>query len=365
MKKLFILILAHFMCVKMLFPQSGTFDFYIGATEDGQSISQTVSGVTLTVYSDHSTTPYPSIVLQDWSAYPPFTNNAGTMNGQAKPSCTFTFSQPVNISTILVSDFYGSTNPHLLFTANTSSTYNLTIDGYNGTVVHLNFVHITSFVITNYDGGTIDLGFDNVVMDATLPVELTSFTANISGSNVELNWQTEVEVNNYGFEIERSVATGKQQSSSLNWQKIGFVKSYGNSNSQKKYSFKDIPAGGTTFKYRLKQIDNDGNFKYSNTIEASFIVTGDFKLDQNFPNPFNPSTAILFNLPEEGRVTVRVFDIMGREVIILMNENMTAGKHKVVWEGKDNFGKDVTSGIYFYSLKFNEQSITKKMLLVR
>jgi hypothetical protein len=152
-----------------VYPQSGTYDFYLGATQDGRSISQTVSGVTLTIHSDNT---IGSMTLQDWSAYPPFTNNAATMNGIDNPSCTFVFSQPVNLSTILVADF-NSGRPHLLFTPNTGSSVNGSVDADNGTYFTLNFVQITSFVITNFVGGTVNLGFDQVVMTAPPSVTFT------------------------------------------------------------------------------------------------------------------------------------------------------------------------------------------------
>jgi hypothetical protein len=90
------------------------------------------------------------------------------MNGIAKPSCTFAFNQPVNITTLLVADF-NSGRPHLLFTPNTGSSVHGTVDADNGTNFTLNFIQITSFVITNYDGGDINLGFDQVVMAAPVP----------------------------------------------------------------------------------------------------------------------------------------------------------------------------------------------------
>ena len=131
-------------------------------------------------------------------------------------------------------------------------------------------------------------------LSSALPVELTSFTAEIQNNSIKLNWQTATEVNNYGFEIERS------QNSV--WVKIGFVKGNGNSNSAKVYSFTDAQKLSGKYSYRLKQIDNDGVFEYSKVIETYFELPETFNLSQNYPNPFNPITKIEYQLPATSNV---------------------------------------------------------------
>ena len=131
-----------------------------------------------------------------------------------------------------------------------------------------------------------------------LPVELTSFTANANKTQVDLKWQTSIEVNNYGFEIERKL--------SGNWQKIGFVQGNGNSNSPKGYTHTDKNlGGGSKFQYRLKQIDNDGKFEYSNEVEI-FLSPTEFAIYQNYPNPFNSSTTIKYQVPFQARRIIKV-----------------------------------------------------------
>jgi hypothetical protein len=191
-----------------------------------------------------------------------------------------------------------------------------------------------------------------------LPVELSSFSASVNLGTVILKWQTATEVNNQGFDIERS-------SSNNIFTKIGFVAGSGNSNSPKNYSFTDQPTGGTTFGYRLKQIDNNGNFKYYDPITVNLSFLTKPELLQNSPNPFNPSTSIKFYIPNNSDVSIKIFDILGREVTTLINKQAEAGYHIVYWNGKDRYGVSASSGIYLYSLTAGSFSETRKMLLMK
>ena len=190
--------------------------------------------------------------------------------------------------------------------------------------------------------------FDNLA-----PVELTSFTGSIKDGVVELNWSTATEVNNYGFEIQRS--TDK-----VLWNKIGFVQGNGNSNSPKDYSFTNKFAKDGVSYYRLKQIDADGKYEYSNVIELNNKFPSNPSLSQNYPNPFNPATVINYSLPAAGHVSLKVYDVLGRKVSTLVNENQNSGKHVV------NFnGSGLASGIYFYVLRTNNLVLSKKMSLLK
>ena len=195
-----------------------------------------------------------------------------------------------------------------------------------------------------------------------LPVELTKFSAKSEDSFVILIWQTATEVNNYGFEVQRSSVSDPP----LAWTKIGFVPGAGNSNSPKDYSFKDQPIGGIKFSYRLKQLDVDGNFKYYDAIKVSLNALAKAELMQNSPNPFNPSTSIKFYIPDISSVTIKIYDILGKEVNTLFNEKADAGYHIVYWNGKDKYGQNAASGVYFYRLSTNVGFVqTKKMLLLK
>jgi hypothetical protein len=194
---------------------------------------------------------------------------------------------------------------------------------------------------------------------SVLPVELNTFTATVvSASSIQLKWSTATEVNNYGFEVER-------KSGSSNWERIGFVAGSGNSNSPKNYSYTDNPTGGNSFSYRLKQIDVDGKYKYYDVITVNIGVSSEAQLLQNSPNPFNPSTAIKYYIPGATEVAIKIYDILGREVRTLINQQMTGGYHIVYWNGKDSRGEDVASGIYLYRLTAGSYSDTKKMNLLK
>ena len=208
--------------------------------------------------------------------------------------------------------------------------------------------------------------FKNLI-EFPLPVELTSFTAKVINWNVRLDWITSTEVDNYGFDIERALSATTPVE---DWKKIDFVEGHGNSNSPKHYSsIDDNATGGSRFKYRIKQIDNDGDYEYSETVEVD-ILPSNFALDQNYPNPFNPTTTIRFTIPEEMRhekqeVKLKVYDILGKEIATLISENKSAGRYEIEFNSHSGEGLNLTSGVYFYQLKAGIFVETKKMVLLR
>ena len=200
-----------------------------------------------------------------------------------------------------------------------------------------------------------------ITTNGTLPVELTTFTANNLGDKVELHWNTATEVNNYGFNVERSnpPLNPLQGGETAAWQKIGFVKGSGNSNSPKNYSFIDDSPPSGTVEYRLKQIDNDGNFKYSQIVTVTSLPTK-FELWQNYPNPFNPTTTIQYAIPKAEHITLKVYDELGKEVTTLVNENKEAGQYRL------NFnGSNLASGIYYYRISAGDFTEVKKLMLLK
>jgi len=192
--------------------------------------------------------------------------------------------------------------------------------------------------------------------DSPLPVELSSFSASVTKTGVKLLWQTETEVNNYGFEVQRSISNVQMQ----NWQMLGFVEGYGNSNSPKDYFFDDENIIAEKYSYRLKQIDNDGSYEFSKTIKVNIGSPISFELNQNYPNPFNPSTTISFTLPQSSNVALKVFNSIGEEVVTLTDGFIEAGVYTF------NFNAEgLPSGMYLYRLSTNGFTETKKMLLMK
>jgi hypothetical protein len=199
-----------------------------------------------------------------------------------------------------------------------------------------------------------------------LPIELKDFNASTGEGKVYLSWKTATEVNNYGFQIERQ---GEQYSEcrtqNTEWEMAGFVNGHGNSNSVLSYSFQDNNPPAGKLQYRIKQLDNNGGFKYYGPLSVEADAIKEYKLLQNSPNPFNPSTAIKFQLPQNTFVTIKVYDQIGREVTTLLDKETTAGSHIVYWNGRDNNGQIVASGIYLYKLTAGPYTETRKMSLLK
>lgn len=190
-----------------------------------------------------------------------------------------------------------------------------------------------------------------------LPVELISFYAVVNRKSVNLHWQTASEKNNYGFEVERAEVTVGQSGV---FTTVGFVKGSGNSNAPKEYSFVDNGVSSGKYLYRLKQIDNDGKSEYSSTIEVDLGLPTEYSLLQNYPNPFNPETVISWQSAVGGHISLKVYDVLGREVATLINEVREAGRYSVEFNAAH-----LASGTYMYRLIAGDFVQTKKMVLLK
>jgi hypothetical protein len=224
---------------------------------------------------------------------------------------------------------------------------------------------------TTANGTLINFNFDEnsgwVESAAPLPVELTSFTATSVRLNTELKWGTATEINNHGFEIERTFlhdlnSEKKSSAAAKNWSSVGFVEGSGNSNAPKEYSFKDKVQKPGKYSYRLKQIDRDGQFKYTQSVEIEVgTVPKVFALEQNYPNPFNPSTTIGFTLNATGKTSLKIYDAIGREVVTLVDEVLEAGVYHQQIFNASRFA----SGVYFARLVSGSNVQVKKLMLMK
>jgi peptidoglycan hydrolase-like amidase len=214
------------------------------------------------------------------------------------------------------------------------------------------------------DGTPIDALVSSLQLDsaltigsslATSPVEIVSFAAKPISLSVELDWQTATEINNYGFEIER-----KNTVQQTDWIKIGFVEGAGTSNAPKEYIFTDRNITMGRYAYRLKQIDRDGKFEYHGNVEVVIGPPQKFALQQNFPNPYNPSTTISYSVATRSHVTLTVFNALGQKVAELVDGDKDAGVYEVTFDASG-----LASGVYLYRMESGSFVQTKKLVVVK
>ncbi len=207
--------------------------------------------------------------------------------------------------------------------------------------------------------------------DDVVPVELVTFKASLNDNHVNLNWTTATGINNLGYEIQRSQSSKiKDQNKSAGtegWEKIGFVNGHGNSTNTNSYHFIDSKINDGVYYYRLKQIDLNGSFTYSNTVKANINAPIKFSLEQNYPNPFNPTTKIRYSIHSsplpfgKGQgVRLEVYDMLGRDVATLIHKKQQPGNYEVTFDASK-----LSSGVYFYKLTSGSFVETKKMIFLK
>ena len=231
--------------------------------------------------------------------------------------------------------------------------------GYNNILLaYLGSTDLTTDITAN---GTY---VNSALVNPPLPVELTSFISNVSGRQVNLNWETKTEVNSSKYEIDRALVGAKD--ATVTWASVGTIQAAGNSNSPKKYSYTDKNLQAGKYQYRLKMIDNDGSYKFSDLVETEIALPKNFELSQNYPNPFNPTTKIDYQVPVDAKVIMEVYNITGQKVMELVNQEQSAGYYTI------NFGSSkLSSGVYIYRIVASDKatgnnfSSIKKMMLLK
>ncbi len=207
------------------------------------------------------------------------------------------------------------------------------------------------------------------------PVELTAFTVELNEKNAVLKWRTATELNNSGFEIQRTplLPPFDKGGTQGGWEAISFVEGKGTTSEASEYIFIDKNLTTAKNLYRLKQIDYNGSYQYSDIVELNAEGLFNFELSQNYPNPFNPRTKIKFSVPLNppssplsergetgGLVSLKVYDVLGNEVAVLVNEEKLSGKYEVHFDAST-----LSSGLYYYKLETGKFSETKKMLMLK
>jgi choice-of-anchor B domain-containing protein len=245
----------------------------------------------------------------------------------------------------VVLDISDPTNPQV---AGQYDTYPANDGGtYNGAWGCYPYLPSGNTLISDISTGLYVLHFDGVT-----PVELTSFTALVNDRNVELKWMTATETNDSGFEI--------QKKSGSEFHTIGFVEGSGTTTEEHNYSYTDKNLVPGNYTYRLKQIDYNGNYEYSDEISATVVAPTEFVLNQNYPNPFNPSTKITFQNPRDEFVSLKIFNSLGEEVLTLAENNFIAGTHTI-----DFNASGLPSGMYIARLSAGNESRFIKMSLLK
>lgn len=224
---------------------------------------------------------------------------------------------------------------------------------YSGGRIYLTYDDASTWITTNISGSNYSVvivdsatiyaaqsnGFYKLRLPA-VPVEMTSFSHSVNGNSVKLMWSTASEINNSGFEIQISLDNSE-------FSGIGFVSGNGTTTEKNNYSFEYSLPGTGNYSFRLKQIDFNGNYEYSETIEIRFALPVAFSLGQNYPNPFNPATRISFTLPESGYFTISLYSVTGEKITVLSSGFFEMGHHFVMF----NAGS-LPSGIYLYKAEF-------------
>ncbi len=209
---------------------------------------------------------------------------------------------------------------------------------------------INNVVVSSYNSLT---NLNVELVPSIIPVELTAFNASVNKNEVVLNWTTATELNNLGFEIQRKNVEGE-------FETIGFVNGKGTTTEVNNYSFTDSKVDAGNYSYRLMQKDFYGTFAYSQEVEVEVSLPLEYSLEQNYPNPFNPTTTIRYAIPQDNYVSIKLYDVLGNEVMTLVNEQKQAGRYEMLFNASG-----IASGVYYYQITSGSFTQTRKLVLMK
>ncbi len=211
----------------------------------------------------------------------------------------------------------------------------------------------------------VDVFYDNTGGDVSLPVQMTTLSATVSKEEgIILRWRTESEADCAGFRIWRS----ETNAGLYNRITTSLILAQGNSSAATDYTFTDKNVhDGTLYWYKVEEVSTEGESKFFGPISVTGInlIPAEFALSQNYPNPFNPETTFEYQLPEECSVSIKVYTLLGQEVKNLVEEHQPAGHWTAKWDGTDNFGRKLPSGIYLLRMKAGSYTQIRKTTLTR
>jgi hypothetical protein len=219
--------------------------------------------------------------------------------------------------------------------------------------------------------------------DYSLPVELSSFSIEKTDGIVELKWITESEINNAYWILDRKELTPEEfiginagqlkiNDTQYPFRQLARVDGHGTTSMRREYTYVDSSVVvGSIYAYRLADVSFSGDITYHNILFAEVKAPLTFKLYQNYPNPFNPNTTITYSIPNPAKVELKIYTILGQEVITLYNGTRNIGTFQEIWDGCNSFGQRVASGIYLYIIQVQIQESgqqyneIKKMVLLK
>jgi hypothetical protein len=215
---------------------------------------------------------------------------------------------------------------------------------------------VPSRLMQNWDVHSFSLG------EISLPIELAFLSAEPADGMVLLRWATDSESNNWGFHVFRS------EESDRNYQQISqaIIQEPVPSRKHREYFFKDIQVKpDKTYYYKLADVDRNGGVRFHGPVTIKTSGAVDYALEQNYPNPFNGETRINFSVKEPGVVELDVINLQGQLVRTLLQRPIEPGRYLAVWNGRDDAGKPMPSGIYLFQIRVNDYKSLRKMHLVK